>query len=164
MDGHAREARQRRRQRAEDPRRQDLERRHGKAVDLVEEVMIETVAQCRDALLDLAEIDEPAARRVGRAGERHFDAKGMAVQAPVGMPFRRRRQEMRGIETEFLGDFDAHGMPMNLWVWRLRRQRGCARQYSTARAVLCCRSGPSIGCRKKWSKAKSSKRRGSMPS
>src|SRR5262249_6587021 len=49
-----------------------------------------------------------------------------------------------------------HGIPRYFCVCKLSRQRGWARQYSTARRVLRSRSGPSIGCKKKWRKPRCS--------
>src|SRR5262249_10498131 len=49
-----------------------------------------------------------------------------------------------------------HGIPRYFCVCRLSRQRGWARQYSTAKRVLRSRSDPSIGCKKKWRKLKCS--------
>ena len=56
------------------------------------------------------------------------------------------------------------GMPRYLWVCRLRRNCGCSRQYCTASAVFASRSGPSMGCRKKWRNARPANLSGSAPS
>src|SRR5579883_3006793 len=96
-DADAREAGERLSELAIDPRRQALQRRHGKPVDLVEEAVVETVAQAGELRLDDAEIDDPAGLGIGCAAQRHLDAEGMAVEPAIGMAFGRRRQEMRGV-------------------------------------------------------------------
>jgi hypothetical protein len=66
----------------------------------------------------------------------------MPVHARIRMPGRRRGKKMGGFETEFfvdahgsrLGDFagssqgSSHGSPNSLWVCRLKRHLGLARQ------------------------------------
>ena len=81
---------------------------------------------------------------VGLAVDGDAHAEGMSVHPRIRMTGRRRRQEMGGLEKEFfidahggcLGDFacaaepglGAYGKPSSLWVCRLKRHFGWARQ------------------------------------
>ena len=91
------------------------------------------------------EIAHPALFRIGLAGQRHLGIETVAMHAPVRSQ-RRIFQIMRGVEAELLGDLDfglvhgaglrthlplssrAYGIPISLWVCRLSRHCGWARQ------------------------------------
>src|SRR5690242_14549363 len=76
------------------------------AFDLVQEAVVETFADVVEGCLHISEIAQEAGLWVWRAAERDFRIEGMAVQAPV---FRGAvAQVMRGVEAEFLRQFD-HG-------------------------------------------------------
>ncbi len=106
-----------------------LRRRIFEAGDLVQAMMIELREQRPERLFDREEIDDEAGRRIDRSFELEFDAIGMAVHVAAAMRRRDVGQEMRGLEGKGLGDLHgSYGKPMSLWVCRLSRQRGCARQ------------------------------------
>src|SRR3546814_5368140 len=77
----------------------------------------------------------------------------MAVNPATGLSIDLSVQRMSRLEAKLFAEFEHHGIPMNLCVCKLSRQRGCSRQYATAAVVLAARSGPSIGCSHQSSKS-----------
>src|SRR3546814_20077744 len=82
---------------------------------------------------------------VSRATYCHLGAVGMAVNPATGLSIDLSVQRMSRLEAKLFAAFEHHGIPLNLCVCKLSRQRGCSRQYANAAVVLAARSGPSIG-------------------
>src|SRR4029079_9966785 len=124
------------------PDRDALQCRQGKSLDLVQEAMVERLARIGDRGLDVVEMHHHAGGFVRLAVEGDAHAEGMSVHPRIRVPRRRRGKEMCGLETELfvdahgsrLGDFAMsyqgrdHGSPNSLWVCRLKRHLGWARQ------------------------------------
>ncbi len=89
-------------------------------------MVVESLTQRPERILDIEEIGDEAARRIDRAFKPQFDAIGMTVQPVATVLLADIRQPVRRLEMKRLRDF--HGIPISLWVWMLRRQRGWARQ------------------------------------
>src|SRR3546814_2034723 len=76
----------------------------------------------------------PICRRISRATYCHLGAVGMAVNPATGLSIDLSVQRMSRLEAKLFAEFEHHGIPMNLCVCKLSRQRGCSRQYEIGRA------------------------------
>ena len=90
--------------------------------------MIQAIARLVQRSFEEGQVHDHAGGRVGFAPQHHFGAIRMAVDAAAGLRLDRTVQRMCRVEPELLGDLEHQGMPIALWVCRLRRQRGWARQ------------------------------------
>src|SRR5437588_6112952 len=165
--GHAREAWDLLREMLPDPDAQPFEAGLLEGLDFIQHSVIERAAKGAAGRFDLIELHHKSGRRVGRTAHRDLDLERMPVHAPVRVTHRKRIEAMGGVEAEGVSEFDdrrAHGIPSSLWTCKLRRQRGCALQYSSASRVFDSRVGPSIGRREKYPKSSTSKRSGAASS
>src|SRR5271170_2381628 len=108
-------------------------------------MMIELALHLLQREVEQAQIDDHAARLVRHAPDRHFGAIGMAVDAAAALGADGALQRMCRLEAELLGQLEHYGIPITLWVCRLSRHMGFARQNATAASVLAALAGPSIG-------------------
>lgn len=111
--------------------------------------MIETKLRFRERAFQHAEIDDHAGLRIGFAAHDHLGAVGMSVNAAVHFAIDGMGKRVGQFKSELLAEFEHHGIPTNLCICTLSRQRGCERQYAIAAAVFALRSGPSMGCSQK---------------
>ena len=77
------------------------------------------------------------------------------MQPRALVPVRDVGEPVGRLEGELAEDLH-HAIPRYLWVCRLSRHCGWARQYSTASRVFFSRSGPSIGCSSRRGKSRPS--------
>ena len=107
--------------------------------------MVQAVAHLLQRKVEQPEIDDHAGLRVGHALDRDFGAIGMAMHPPAAIGADDALQGVGRFEAELLAQFEHHGIPIILWVCRLSRHLGFARQNATAALVLAAPAGPSMG-------------------
>src|SRR5258708_3699173 len=105
--GHARQVREPRGEKIPYPHGNVFQAGLRQAVDLVQQAMVERLADAMALALDLAEVRDETACRVGLAFERHLDLERMAVQVVVGVARGEGVEAMGGVEAETVRDL--HG-------------------------------------------------------
>jgi hypothetical protein len=80
------------------------------AGDFVEEAVVELIFEGAEFFLEFAEVHEPAGVGIDGAADGDFDAEGVAVEAGAFVAWGDVGQGMRGLEAEFLGQFDGEGL------------------------------------------------------
>jgi len=94
-----------------DPAGQVLRRGVRQALDLVEVVVVELLADRPAGFLDVAVVDQVAALRVHFARDDDLDVVAVPVQPATPVPLRERRQRMGRLKRECLGQANLHGIP-----------------------------------------------------
>ena len=89
--------------------------------------MVEFFTHARKCALHILEMADETGLGGGLALQPDNGAKRMSVHPPVGMAVFCIGKKMRGIEKELFVNLH-HGIPISLWVWRLSRHFGWARQ------------------------------------
>src|SRR5215831_2376480 len=104
--------------------------------------MVQRVANVCRRRFEVVEMDHNAGFLIQLAVDRNAHAERMSVYPRIGMARRRRREQMGGLESEFLIDThgsrlldfampdqgNAHRSPNSLCVCRLKRHLGWTRQ------------------------------------
>src|SRR6185436_636211 len=117
-----------------DEARQVFQRRRSQRFDLVQELVVERLADLVHAAFEQAEIEHHAGCGIGGAAHAHFGAKGVAVDFLAGRAKGRSLEEMRSFKAKRFRQFPhlespgSYLMPSVLYVCRLSRHCGCRRQ------------------------------------